>query len=319
VRSSTSTSATPTVFSGCLPVQTGAYIAGAGVYLLTIAPAQTTKGRATTSAINPAATTCNTDTIVSAVQFRLVQINSQFTAPELQDQKHLRNLIAYRCFSATGSSAFIADPFGNKATQTGLLEDLRPNQLTDCEVPLAVLSWTEADGIKFVDMWSVRRRIMRKTAANKWSAVLSDTHAAEGEARFYQFLEEAVALATGDNPEAIVAREHFFFLPAAGVIPLSTLSAQRFNYLNFFNGITYREPVYLDGARVEKLLRDSWSYAPVDLASGEMFWLYWIRENAQAILGSPGIETCLIFASGQMPFAALPKFDVSHWDFSNYV
>ena len=319
VRSSTASSGAAAGFSNCLPIQTGAYIAGAGVHLLTISPAQITKGRATTSAINPAATTCNTDTIVSAVQFRLIQIDSQFTAAELQDPKHLRNLIAYRCFGAAGTAAFIANPFGNETTQRGLLDDLRPNQLTDCEVPLAVLYWTEADGINFIDMWSVRRRIVRQSAGNKWSTVLSDDLAAEGEARFYQFLDEAVGLATGANPESIVAREHFFFLPSAGVIPLSTPSSKRFDYLTFFNGITYREPVYLDGARVEKLLRDSWSYAPVDLASGEMFWLYWVRENAQAILGSPAVETCLIFASGQMPFAALPKFDVAHWDFSNYV
>src|SRR5438874_8517979 len=51
------------VFSECEPLQTGAYVSGAGVYLLTIAPAQTTEGRATTTGMNPAATTCNSDTI----------------------------------------------------------------------------------------------------------------------------------------------------------------------------------------------------------------------------------------------------------------
>src|SRR5436190_12719145 len=55
-------------FTECLPLQTGAYVAGAGVYLLTIAPAQTSSGRATTNAISATNATCNTDTVVSAVQ-----------------------------------------------------------------------------------------------------------------------------------------------------------------------------------------------------------------------------------------------------------
>jgi hypothetical protein len=36
----------------------------------------------------------------------------------------------------------------------GPLDSLRPNQLTDCEVPLAIVFWTDTDGINFIDMWS---------------------------------------------------------------------------------------------------------------------------------------------------------------------
>src|SRR6476620_150070 len=61
-------------FSDCLPLQTGAYVAGAGAYLLTLAPAQSTEGRAITNGLNQAGS-CNTDTIVTAVQFRLIQID----------------------------------------------------------------------------------------------------------------------------------------------------------------------------------------------------------------------------------------------------
>jgi hypothetical protein len=318
VRSSSAKGAAQ-IFSECQPLQTGAYVAGAGVYLLTIAPAQTSNGRAVTSAINPASTTCNTDMVVSAVQFRLIQIDSALTSAELKDEARLRNLVAYKCFGTQDTNSFIADPFGAEVEEWGLLDDLRPNQLTKCEVPLAILYWTDKDGVNFIDMWSVRRRIARNSLINKWSAVLDDRRAAEGEARFHQFVDEAIALAAGDQPESVVAKEHFNFLPAVGVIPLSTSSVDRFDYLTFFDGITYRPPVYLEGARVEKLVRDSWSYPPVDLASGEMFWLYWVRENAQAIIESPRVETCLIFSSGQMPFAALPRFDVAHWDFSNYI
>src|SRR3954471_2637969 len=72
-------------FSDCLPLQTGAYVAGAGAYLLTLAPAEGSEGRAITNGMNQAAS-CNTDTIVTAVQFRLVQIDPPITDAELQDQ-----------------------------------------------------------------------------------------------------------------------------------------------------------------------------------------------------------------------------------------
>lgn len=317
VRMATSSGGTVQPFGECLPLQTGTYVAGAGVYLLTLAPAQSTEGRAITNGLDSATAACNTDTTVTAVQFRLIQLDPQITAGEMLDQNHLRNLIAYKCFGASESSAFLSDPFAANLKRYGLLDSLRPDRLTDCDVPLGILYWTLADGIKFIDMWSVRRGIVPRSDGNEWSA--DHRHTAEGKARFHQFISEAVELAAGQDAESVVAREHFYFLPAAGAIPLSTSSATRFDYLTFFSGITYRDPVYLEGARVEKLLRDSWSYPPVDLASGEMFWLYWVRENAQAILNSPTIETCLIFASGQMPFVALPKFDVAQWDYSNYL
>jgi len=44
-----------------------------------------------------------------------------------------------------------------------------------------------------------------------------------------------------------------------------------------------------------------------------------VRENAQQILNQPATPTCLLFSSGQMPYAAAPRFDVAHWDFSNFV
>ena len=52
-------------FSECAPLQSGTYIAGAGVYLLTIAPAQGTEGRAATHSLESTNASCNTDTTVN--------------------------------------------------------------------------------------------------------------------------------------------------------------------------------------------------------------------------------------------------------------
>lgn len=306
------------IFSECRPLQAGTYVAGAGVYLLTVAPAETREGRAVTSALNTGGAACNTDTLVSAVQFRLIQIDPPITSAELANTR-LRNLLAYKCFGVSETEGFLSDPLGAEFKSYGLLDGLRPNVLTDCDVPLGVLYWTLNDGIKFIDMWSVRRRVTKRSNAAPWSRLIDDRRASEGEAMFLQFQDEVQELA-GEAGETVAAKDHFHYLPAAGVLPMRGSSLPGFDYLQFFDGITVREPVYLEGARVETLIRDSWSYSPVDLDSGEMFWLYWVRQNAQAIItSSTPIQTCLIFSSGQMAFAADPRFDVARWNYSNFV
>jgi hypothetical protein len=307
------------VFSECLPLQTGAYVSGAGVYLLTIAPAQTTEGRATTNGMNSALTTCNSDTIVNAVQFRLIQLDPPITNAELQDKNHLRNLIAYKCFGIDETAASIADPFGPEVKQWGLLDSLRPNQLTDCEVPLAVLYWTD-DGINFIDMWSVRRRLARRFPVGPYAPLHDERTAAEGEAMFLQFQDQVGDLFQPGNPESVKAADFFVNLPAAGIIPVSTgMSTSGFDYRKFFADQTYREPRFIEGARFQHLLRQSFSYSPLTLGDGEAICLYQVRENMQMIAEGPGApQPFLIFTSGHMPFYGDAHFDLSRFDYSNY-
>ena len=212
-----SASAAGTIFGECLPLQSGTYVAGAGVYLLTVAPAETREGRAVTSALNTGGAPCNTDSLVSAVQFRLIQIDPPITAAELQDQDHLQNLIAYKCFGVDDRQSFVRDLFGPVVKKYGLLDSLRPNQLTDCDVPLGVLYWTLADGIKFVDMWSVRRRIAASGADTSWLPLASERRQSEAEAVFLQFEDHLNALrTTRANPDQVRAVEEFRYLPPVG-------------------------------------------------------------------------------------------------------
>ena len=159
-----------TSFDDCTPPQDGVYIVGEGVYLLTLGPAELDEGRAPSSrmASDP---TCTIRYKVEAVQFRLRSLND-FLQAEVGDhlqalrtvadpaalpaerlrQRHLlRNRVAYRCFGAADSRllALRNNPLGAPPLSYGLLDDLRP-QLTDCEVPLAVMFWT-AVGIEFVE------------------------------------------------------------------------------------------------------------------------------------------------------------------------
>lgn len=317
VRSS-SANASAQVFSECLPLYTGAYVAGAGIYLLTIAPAQTVEGRALTNGMNPAAVSCNTDTTVNTVQFRLIQIDSVLAANELKDEARLQNLIAYKCFGVGEANTFIADPFGKEVKQWGLLDSLRPNQLTECEVPLAILYLTDKDGINFIDMWSVRRRLARVSADSAWPLATSDRRTCEGEAMFLQFREQINDLMlSGANLSTVKAGDLFDYLPPIGLLPLG--SAAGFNYDVFFSAMTARDPIFIEGAQLRPLISEAVNYPPIDTKGKIVVWLYVVRENAQATLssGNPP-QSYIVFATGHTWYRGEAHYDIHHWNFGNF-
>jgi hypothetical protein len=126
---------------------------------------------------------------------------------------------------------------------------------------------------------------------------------------------------SGVDTRSFMATDQFNYLPPAGFIPIhSTKSPTGFRYERFFQNVTYRDPVFIEGAKLEPLFRNSLSCKPIDLTSGEMIWLYQVRENMQSIdLG--GVVTPLpymVFASGYVPFIGDAQFDLSRWKYSNY-
>jgi hypothetical protein len=260
------------IFSDCKPLQAGTYVAGAGVYLLTVAPAETREGRAVTNALDTGAAPCNTDTVVSAVQFRLIQINPPITTAELQDRNHLQSLIAQKCFGISDLRPSVRDPFGGEIKQYGLLDSLRPNTLTDCDVPLGILYWTLSDGIKFIDMWSVRRRLIDPATTDPWRTITGERRLAEVEAMLLQFEDQIETLRHSSVPtNSIVATDNFSYLPPVGIIPIfSDRAVTGFNYQKFFQHLTCSEPIFIEGAKFEQLFRNSLSCKPIDLTSGEM-------------------------------------------------
>jgi hypothetical protein len=318
--SATTGSADP--FTDCAPPQAGVYVADAGVYLLVISPASGRAGRAPVSGLGNTSAGCNTRYTVEGVQFRLVQI--PMTAQELSaaNARMLRNQVAYKCFGYDAVRSFVADPFGATAEKYGAIDDLPASRLGNCDVPLALLHWTTAGGIGFVDLWSVRRALMRREAAGAWAAWVDERRVREGEAMFLQFQEHVSALSmTVGNPQTLVATDYFGYLPFAGVIPIADgAHARGFNHLSFFNGLTYRTPVFIEAAKVETLFREARAHAPIDLKSGELIRLYLVRENRQAVAaGGMGQPTpYMIFASGHLPFRGDARFNLSRWDYSNY-
>jgi hypothetical protein len=334
VKSSSSTNgsngATPTGFASCLPPEPGAYVAGAGLYLLTIMPAATSEGRAPVSGLGNIDAACNAKYLVDGVQFRVIDL--RVDPVDLAAPERLRNRIAYRCFGIDDTAGFYRDLWGPEIESYGIIDDLRPNRLADCEVPLAVIFYTASDGLVFLDQWAVRRRVVAPEAAPTWSLLTGDRRTAEAEAMYHQFqaqLEDIRARVSASLLPSMQARAHFRMLPAAGIVPLrSNRWPSGFTSIAFFHGIKTRGieeapplvPLVIEGARVGALIRDSFAYPPVDVESGELVWVYHVRQNRKAIDdgGANTPQPYVVFASGHMPYMGDPHFDVNRWNYANY-
>lgn len=322
-------------FAFCSDVNGNTYVAGAGAYLLTIGTAEGKQGLAPVSGLGNVQASCNTKYLAPGVRFRLVPLT--LAAGDLSQPALLRNRLAYRCLAAApeGSSGlvddtFFANPFGPPIAEYGVIDRLRPHLpaalgnaawLKDCEVPLALLYFTADDGLVFVDMWAVRRRIVAPGADATFPLLTGDRRRAEREAMFLQFQNHLGSLVDGAlSPVSTRMRTHFRYLPAVGLAPLANARfANGFNEAILFEGITRRETLFIEGARLEILLRTSFAYPPVDLDSGVMLWVYRIRENSAAIFENTARspQPYLVFASGHMPCLGDAHFDVNRWGYSN--
>ncbi len=316
----TGTSRAPALFADCIPTQPGAYVSGAGVYLLTIGPGSGSDGKAPVSGLGNIDAVCNTRFRVEGVQFRLIQLD--VSANDLADVNHLRNRVAYRCFGVSDQTDLLSNPFGPSITTYGLVDELRETCLTDSEVPLAVLHWTTADGLKFIDLWSVRRRITPRSVTTRWPLFVSDRRAAEAEAMFLQFQDQIEDIRVREkNLASIVATTRFDYLPPLGLLPIgSTLASSGFDYRTFLGQQTYRGPVFVEGAQVRSLMHESFGYPPIDLSSKVLIWLYLVRENIQSIDNSAANrpQAYLVFANGHMRYRGDARFNVNRWSYSNY-
>ncbi len=308
------------VFQTCTPPTQGVYVADAGVYLLTVCSLGAANGLAEVSGLGGIQGSCNAKYIVDAVQLRLLEV--PVDAATLADVAHLRNLVAYQCFGVDHLLDFATDPFGTTAEPRTLLDSLRDTkQLTECDVPLALIYWTATGGMQFLDMWSVRRRVTRTNAPAP--LLLTDRRLATAEAMTKQFQSHvADLLATAAVPASLAARDSFAFLPPIGIVPLASgASIQGIAYASFFAGRTYRGPLFVNGAKLDPLLRTHGTVAPIDFRNDEMVWLYNVVQNVRAanLGGSTAPQTYLVFTSGQIPYQADAQFDVSYWNYSNYV
>jgi hypothetical protein len=239
-------------------------------------------------------------------------------------------LLAHLCLGTVEAARFSANLYGMLGQDAagvsyGPLDRLRalgssnPNHLSDCDVPLALLYWSQTH-IDFVDLWSVRRRLHTLARAAHPPFPTLDRRGAEAEATLLQFQQQLAHLTRPGTSQILLAQmelaDHFRFLPAVGVVPERVGVARGFTHLKFFKGLTFREPVFIEGARLRELFRMGVIYEAIDLNERELIWLYRVRQNRQQAAGAS--QAYLIFSSGFIPYQGDPQFDLARWSFSNY-
>ena len=318
-------------FISCKPPETGVYVTGTGVYLLTISRALGSEGFAPVSGLGNEMAGCNRRYLVEGVEFRMAQV--PLSSSLLSDANLLRNRVAYQCFGSGRTRSRLSAIFTEPATDDDPLADMRAKgTIGDCDVPLALISW-HTSGIRFVDAWSVRRRPATGIAGTT-GPVIDSAAVARAEARLLQFQSQlADVVAASTNPAALNVRTNFDFLPPAAFLPITgvqevgtqlrpvTSSAPRaLNYETFFGDRMKAPPRVIEGARVGPLLRESLSCPPIEVNGDQMFWLFAVRENMQAVERSvAGAAPYLIVASPHLRYQADARFDVSYWDYANFV
>jgi len=316
---------TSCLFTACNPISGGTYVAGAGVYVLTIAPAELAEGRAPTNGLDPTNVRCNTDATVEAVQFRLLAVNQLRYADLDPASLQFRNRLAYRCFGIEARGQSYADPWRDDPDQYGLVDTLRQEGLSDYDVPLALVYWT-AGGIQFVDAWSVRRALLSPDTLATLSFVARRRRLVEAHAMRAQFqLHLADLLASAANPAATVAADHFRWLPPFGIVPLQSPSLRGFFEPNFFSGIV-RRPLpgsnqgtpFIDARLLGALQEQALACSPTDLTQTEFIWVYRPWQNVKAAGDGQTVQPMVAFASGLLPDLAVARFDMARFDFSNF-
>ncbi|MEL7444402.1 MAG: hypothetical protein AAGK02_01155 [Pseudomonadota bacterium] len=306
-------------FGDCNPLGSGTYVAGQGLYILTIAPAQMRSGRAPSNGIPGAAVSCNIDQVVETVQFRLLEVNASLYGSLPATADDFRNRIAYRCFGEGVKADWVTHLLARGPRGSDLLEDMAANGLGRQEVPLGILAYTGADTIEFIDAWSVRRPLSQQDGGDRIGSLVEPYRLATGLAMLRQFQDHLASevgspVSIGD----VRARTHFPYLPPAGVLPHFS-EAQA---LEFFGGMTVRGPVHINGPQVEPLLRESLSAPALRSANNEVVWLYAVAANRMAgavAAGDPDTaDPYLVFARGDIAYRGNARFNLHRWDYANF-
>jgi hypothetical protein len=304
-----------TAFRVCDPVQPGVYVTGEGVYVLAMTCAEGGEGRAPVSGLGGGAGTCNVRSVTEGVQFRLVK--PVIDLDLLADEAHLRNRIAGFALGLADRIAPYADPMAPTTGDYGLADSLRANgALSDDDVPLALLHWTAASGITFVDMWSIRRGVMSRGADRRWKWLSGDCARMQAEATFLQFQEQIDDIvASGDDLSTIAAVDRFDFLPPLGLLPLQLGTRAGFDLAKFFGpDVLSRDIAMMDGTLLRSLVRESFTYDPIVLADSSRIQLYSVFENVNASVGDPTVVPVAVFASHTLPYRGVARFGIARWE-----
>jgi len=349
VRVDAPTDETGATFARCDVVLAGT--AGLGAYVLAVGPAELGTGRAPVAGLGNDPAACNTGYRVEGVRFQLVPLDIE---PEDVDDPRLRNRLAARMFAPADQRADTpaTDPFAAREDQLTGLDELQERCLGTTDVPLALLFWRPGEGVDFIDLWAVRRRLVPASPATREPTPMAAAAHAVAEARYLQFEAELRDwLGETTAPATFAAIDRFGILPPVGVVPLATLEGRGFDPVAFFRGLQVRGPAFVESALVPGLLKAALDHPAIDTASGRVIWTYLIHQNARQVrvppwrragMARPDLQdllirqprpfpgvaspigigepqpSCVVFATGDLRYLADGRFDLGHWDHASY-
>ncbi len=263
----------PPVFRQCGTGPSGATTSlGAGVYVLTVAPATRASGRTAAGPLpGSSASSCVDQWVVGGVRLAMVLLwggDQAATGPGAQTRA------ANLCLSTDGDVATNPQWAGWRGVLgLGVAPD---------ELPLALLGW-DGSALTFVDRWSVRRPPVVAECASTFVALVSDTRVVDGRARFLQFQEQLFEMLAEGNTQGLTARDTFPILPPAGILPvnldqLGAISTEFPSYptpdgspaidiMQFFSQTPPARIRLIDADRVDSVIDDSWLDDLIDLTS----------------------------------------------------
>ena len=345
-------------FQACVIAgQNGEPLPGKGAYVFTARQATGFTGQAPRRGFGQAAKVegCDRDLLREGVQFRLValDVNTLSKLPSatrtglaqllqgadstglagLQAQSKLRNWLAHACFGTEELAAWARDPFAFTADDFfgaavrspldayGIVDALTAQSLLDvCDVPLALILWTPT-GVKWADMWSVRRRPSTRPISAGWPLPVGERRRVEAEAVFQQFQEQLIYLLARLTPGQSIAAhatDLFRFLPPVGFLPVAQGAIRGFDPVAFVD-LPHRDAEYIDAGTVPALFEQGQHFAPVDVTSDELIWMYQPWQNDKALDDGEAVRPYVVLATGHMPHWATARLDVARWDYSQYV
>ncbi|MEK6667934.1 MAG: hypothetical protein AABZ19_03835 [Pseudomonadota bacterium] len=262
---STTTASSDGSFTPCKPLGPGTYVAGDGLFLLTLAPIDQPHDLAPVLAIDNSRTRCNTDVMLEAVQLRLLRVNDfNATGTDARAVARLRNEVAYDCFGAKPRQSAHGQPLtsavrmaSQQVMPLGLIDRMRVDgSLSLCEVPLALI-YMVGDAVVFIDGQSVRRRVAAAGATVPWAPWLGERLQATTEAQFAQFQEQVA-----DTPAVLAeaATQSLSWLPPAGFLPAAT------DWRRFLGARAPAREVPLSAGDAPEVLASALACDPVQLA-----------------------------------------------------
>ena len=203
------------------------------------------------------------------LQFKLIALDELFHPGE-QEPKKFRHRLAMACFGIGDWKKYLAK-ISNVSPEVNLVDTLRHHQLTPLanqDIPIAVLH-IQAENIQFVDCWAVRRLCVPQVDMNSPLAGLIATQDKSGAIEhFLQFQEQLENIAQTKKPNdlnRINARDHFDWLPAAGIIPSSVYQIDRFfSGQSIINSDDLKDQP-LDASTVKQLMAESCNAGPIKL------------------------------------------------------